>query len=107
MSHASRVRNHVVLDDRGWTMPDPDHGCWEHRDSDFVCRRNMPWSPAEDRALLSMEHQLAERNELTNQERTRLLWTVHARTPCAIETRLQSLRAGLRLAALAKLAEGT
>lgn len=102
----SRIRNYVVIDERGWAVPEPGHGCLEHRGSDF-CRRNMPWSPAEDRALLSLTRRLDDRAELSNRERTRLLWTAHARTPCAIETRLQALRAGLRLAALAKLAEGT
>lgn len=102
----SRVRNYVVLDERGWAMPEPGHGCWEHRDSDFLCRRNMPWSPAEDRALLSLVRQLDDRGELSILERDRLLWKTHGRTSCSIATRLQSLRAGLRLAALAKLAEG-
>jgi len=101
----SRVRNYVVLDERGWMVPEPNHGCWQHRDSGVVCHRNMPWSPAEDRALLTLVRQLDDRVELTNRERLCLLWTAHARTPCAIETRLHSLRAGLRLAALAKLAE--
>jgi hypothetical protein len=101
----SRVRNYVVLDERGWAVSEPNHGCWEHRDSVFVCRRIMPWSPAEDRALLTLVRQLDDRVELTNRERLRLLWKAQARTPCAIETRLHSLCAGLRLAALAKLAE--
>lgn len=102
----SRIRCHVMIDDRGWMMPETGHGCWDHRDADFTCRKNMPWSPAEDRALLVLARQLDDRPELTLRDRMRLLWEIHRRTSSSIQVRLSALRAGLRLAALAALAEG-
>jgi hypothetical protein len=102
----TRVRNYVVIDDRGWLMPEEGHGCWHHRDADFTCRKGMPWSPAEDRAILTLARQLDERRDLTTRGRERLLWEAHHRTLTAIQTRLVSLRAGLRIAALAALAQG-
>ena len=94
-------RHHTKIDERGFVVLDlnPEWQTIVERNNPRP-RKGMPWSPAEDRALLTRAREL--------EHDAQAAWTIAAelgRTPCAIQTRLHSIRAGLRLAALAKLTE--
>lgn len=98
------MRKYVYIDDRGWVQHSSD-AHWDPVHDTEWARRGLPWSPAEDRALLSRYRVLVDRPELSSDDVFRALVQEHKRNGGAIGGRLQVLKAGLRLAALAKLSE--
>ena len=98
-------RDGTCVDARGWVTYSDDM-TWSIPCLDMPCplRRGLPWSPAEDHALLRRSHQLAEDPRV--HDAASVLAKEHQRTACSIVVRLNSLRVGLRLAAIGKLAEG-
>jgi len=95
----------TCVDARGWVTYSDDM-TWSIPRLDMPCplRRGLPWSPAEDHALLRRTRQLAE--DPCVRDAAGVLAKEHQRTTCSIAMRLNSLRVGLRLAAIGKLAEG-
>ena len=90
----------VVLDERGWAQAD-NRPSWRP-DERKTTRRGLPWTPAEDKALLDRCAQAASVGY--NDPTIRAAATAHGRSTCSITTRLCALRAGVRLAEQSKAA---
>lgn len=100
------TRHHVKVDERGWVVYTFEHACGCYPAScNHQARKGMAWSPAEDRALLTLARELEDRPDLTPHQRMSAIAEVHGRSWCSVATRLASLRAGLRTAALAAMGE--
>ncbi len=86
----------VTIDDQGWTQAQI-RPSWRPSEK---TRRGLPWTPAEDRALL---RRVAEARSISWSDPTiRAVAVLHGRTSCAVATRANALRAGIRLAMAAK-----
>jgi len=90
----------VTIDDRGWAQAQI-RASWRP-DEEGKTRRGLPWTPAEDRALL---RGVATATTISWYDPTiRAVAHTHGRTSTAIATRANALRAGIRLAMAAKQA---
>jgi hypothetical protein len=88
----------VTLDARGWAQAQ-ERPSWAP-DEYGKTRRGLPWTPAEDRALLQ---RVAKARSLHWNDPTVLdAARAHGRSSCAIATRAAALKAGIRLAMAAK-----
>jgi hypothetical protein len=90
----------VMIDRRGWAQ-NKRRASWRPSErSRTNARRDLPWTTAEDRALL---RRVAGANSIGYADPTlRAAEVAHGRSYCAIATRLAALKAGIRLAMAAK-----
>lgn len=90
----------VTIDDRGWAQA-KSRPSWAPSEEGRT-RRGLPWTPAEDRALL---RRVAGAKSFSYTDPTiHAAAAAHGRSGCAILTRINALRAGIRLAIAAKQA---
>lgn len=90
----------ITIDEAGWAQAG-DRPSWRPSDRRKT-RRGLPWTPAEDRALL---RRVAGARGIYWADPTILeAAAAHGRSSCAIATRVSALRAGIRLAMAAKQA---
>jgi chaperonin GroES len=90
----------VTIDDRGWAQAQI-RPSWRP-DEEGRTRRGLPWTTAEDRALL---RGVAKASTINWDDPTiRTVARAHGRTSTAIATRANALRSGIRLAMTAKQA---
>jgi hypothetical protein len=88
----------VTIDDQGWAQAQI-RPSWAPSEEGRT-RRGLPWTTAEDRALL---RRVAGANSISWNDPTILATArVHSRTSCAIATRVSALKAGLRFAMAVK-----
>jgi hypothetical protein len=90
----------VTIDKRGWAQA-KTRPSWTPSEEGRT-RRGLPWTPAEDRALL---HRVAGAASVYWGDPMILAAArIHGRTSCSIATRVCALKAGIRLAMAAKQA---
>jgi hypothetical protein len=88
----------IMIDDKGWAQAQL-RPSWAPSEVGRT-RRGLPWTPAEDRALL---RHVAGANAISwNDPTVRAAARAHGRTSCAVATRVSALKAGIRLAMAAK-----
>ncbi|HSX22846.1 MAG TPA: hypothetical protein VLE97_08755 [Gaiellaceae bacterium] len=93
----------VTIDDRGWAQAQT-RPSWYPSEQGRT-RRGLPWTPAEDRALLRA---VASARSIYWGDPTILaVARAHGRTSCAVATRVTALKSGIRLAMAAKQAAAT
>lgn len=93
----------VMIDEAGWAQDKRRRPPWRPSErARTSARRSLPWTPAEDRALL---RRVAGADSIGYADPTiRAAEIAHGRSYCAIASRLTALRAGIRLAMAAKQA---
>lgn len=90
----------VIIDDGGWAQSKRRPTWRPSARPRTDARRELPWMPAEDRALL---RRVAGANSISYADPTMQAAAIaHGRSISSIATRLCALRAGIRLAMAAK-----
>jgi hypothetical protein len=88
----------ITIDGNGWAQAQL-RPSWSPSEEGRT-RRGLPWTPAEDRSLL---RRVADARTFSWDDPTIMTAArAHGRTSCSIATRVNALRAGIRLAMAAK-----